>query len=82
MGASMIDLYDSATNKKVGTITEAELKFLVDSLEEESLEDRDYYIDQATIDLLANGQATDHLLKLLREAIGTNESIDIRWEKR
>jgi hypothetical protein len=78
----MIDLYDSATKKKVGTITEAELQFLVDSLEEESLEDRDYYIDQATIDLLANGQATDHLLKLLRDALGSSEGIDLRWEKR
>ena len=78
----MIDLYHSASKQKIGTITEAELQFLVDSLEEESTEDRDYYIEQDTIDLLANGQATDHLLKLLRDAIGSNEGIDIRWEKR
>jgi hypothetical protein len=78
----MIDLYNDATDELIGTITEADLKVLTDALEEESTEDRDYYIDQATIDVIGDGRATDHLLKVLREALGSNPGIDIRWERR
>jgi hypothetical protein len=78
----MIDLYNKATDELIGSITEAELKLLVDRLEETSLEDQDYYIDRATIDLLADGTATDHLLQLLRTGLGPEDGIDIRWEKR
>ena len=76
----MIDLYDSATGQLIGAITEAELRLLVDTLEKESLQDQDYYIDSATIDLLADGKATDHLLQLLRAAVGTQEGVEIRWQ--
>lgn len=78
----MIDLYNNDTNELIGSITEAELKVLADRLEEESLEDRDYYIDRATIDLIADGAATEHLLSLLRKAVGTSDGIEIRWQRR
>ena len=77
-----IDLYNKATEQKIGSITEADLKVLLDGLEEESAEDRDYYIDAATIDLLADGRATDHLVKLLREAVGEETGVEIRWQER
>ena len=78
----MIDVYDNETNELIGSITEADLKVLKDHLEEESLDDQDYYIDRATIDVIGDGQATEHLMNLLRKALGTKESIDIRWERR
>lgn len=78
----MIDLYKNDTNELIGSITEADLKVLADHLEEESLEDRDYYIDRATIDLIGDGAATEHLLNLLRKAVGTAEGIEIRWQRR
>jgi len=78
----MIDLYDESTNRLIGSITEADLKVLVDALEEESTADRDYYIDAATIDVIADGRATEHLVGLLRKAIGQKPGVDIRWERR
>jgi processive 1,2-diacylglycerol beta-glucosyltransferase len=78
----MIDVYDNESGKLIGSITEAELKVLVDALEEESIADQDYYIDAATIDLLGDGRATDHLLQLLRTALGTREGVEIRWQTR
>ena len=78
----MIDLYNAATNKLLGSITEPDLQVLVDALEEESAQDRDYYIDSATIDLVADGKATDHLVDLLRGALGSADGVDIRWERR
>jgi hypothetical protein len=78
----MIELYNNATNQLIGTLTEAELQTLTDTLEEESQEDQDYYIDAATIDLLADGRATDHLIQLLRTALGEAEGVEIRWQRR
>ena len=78
----MIDLYNKATEQKIGSITAADLKVLVDGLEEESAEDKDYYIDSATIDLLADGRATEHLVRLLREAVGSEPGVEIRWQER
>jgi hypothetical protein len=78
----MIDLYDDATNVLIGTMTEADLKVLQDALEEEAEDDQDYYIDQATLDVLGDGRATEHLMGLLRKALGTAEGVDIRWERR
>jgi hypothetical protein len=78
----MIDLYDLSTNQLIGAITEADLQVLVDALEEESLDDHDYYIDAATIDVVADGRATEHLVKVLRAALGTKEGVDIRWQRR
>jgi hypothetical protein len=78
----MIDVYNNETNELIGSITEADLKALQDHLEEESLDDQDYYIDRATIDVIGDGQATEHLMGLLRKALGDKDSIDIRWERR
>ena len=78
----MIDLYNDTTNQLIGSITEADLRVLQDALEEESSDDRDYYIDRATLDVIGDGRATDHLLNLLRTALGTSDGIDIRWERR
>ena len=79
----MIDLYDKATDRQIGSITEAELAYLDEMLEEESARDQDYYLTADTISLLGtDGRATDHLLSLLRGALGANESVEIRWQRR
>jgi hypothetical protein len=78
----MIDLYNASTNQLLGSITEADLKVLTDALEEEFSQDQDYYIDAATIDVLGDGRATDHLLGLLRRALGSSDGVDIRWQRR
>lgn len=78
----MIDLYKSSTNELIGSITPADLKVLVDALEEESADDRDYYITAETIDYIADGRATEHLVGLLRSALGAAEGVDVRWSNR
>jgi hypothetical protein len=78
----MIDVYNAATKLLLGSITEADLQVLTDALEEESTEDQDYYIDAATIDVIADGRATEHLVHLLRNALGSAESVDILWKRR
>ena len=78
----MIDIYNNETNQLVGSITESDLKVLIDHLEEESEDDQDYYIDAETIDVIGDGQATEHLLGVLRKALGTADGVEIRWQRR
>jgi hypothetical protein len=78
----MIDVYNNATNQLIGSITDADLQVLQDGLEEESSRDQDYYITAATIDMLGDGRASDHLLSLLRHAVGSSDGVEIRWERR
>ena len=78
----MIDLYNAATNQFIGSISEADLQVLIDSLEEESSEDKDYYIDDATLDVLAEGGGSEQLLSLLRTAVAGTDGAEIRWQRR
>jgi hypothetical protein len=76
----MVHLYNAETDQPLGTISEADLQALADALEEESADDQDYYINTDTIDLLV-GRASAALVDLLRNALGTDEGIEIRWQR-
>ena len=77
----MIRLFDAATSAELGTLTEEQLRFLVDRLEEESAEDQDYYINTETIDMFEQSGADAVLVALLRRALGNRSEMDIRWER-
>jgi hypothetical protein len=77
----MIRLYDKATGALLGTITEAQLEFLVAQFEEESSEDTDYYINEDTLDLLKSGGAEEALLTVLRDALKGRTEMEIRWSR-
>jgi Mg/Co/Ni transporter MgtE len=74
-------LYDKKSNALLGTITDDDVQSLVDVLEEEDSRDVDYFIDDATVDILEVNGASEALLTLLRKAIGATMGIDVRWEK-
>jgi hypothetical protein len=76
-----LNLVNGSTNRTLGQISEADLQMLMDALEEESLDDRDYYIDEPTIELLEQRGASSSLLDLLRVALGSGEGVEVRWEK-
>lgn len=76
-----VRITDKSTGAVLGSISQEELQFLNDQLEEESSRDTDYFINGATVDLLeaAGGSAT--LVSMLRQAVGTSEGIDIAWQQ-
>jgi processive 1,2-diacylglycerol beta-glucosyltransferase len=76
----MIQLYDAERGGSIGAISDDQLQRLVDSLEEESPTDQDYYLTSATIDLLEDDGADPELVRILRDALGEREGMDIRWE--
>jgi hypothetical protein len=64
----------------IGTISDDQLKFLVEQLEEEHDDDTDYFVDRDTLELLSDNGADPELLGMLEKAIGDDESMDIAWE--
>ena len=77
----MIKIYDQTSGRVYGTITEEQLRALMSQLEEESLEDTDYYINRDTIDLFEQQQLDPALVEFLRRALGDREDMDIRWAR-
>jgi hypothetical protein len=69
------------SNRFLGVISDADVKVLVDQLEEEDMADDDYFIDGATVSILESAGASSTLVEMLLAAIGDSEGIDVRWEK-
>jgi hypothetical protein len=77
----MIRLRDAERGTLIGSITEEQLQFLIDALEETSSTDQDYYIDAATVDMLETDGAEPALVKLLRSAIAGREGVEVSWSQ-
>ena len=77
----MIELRDKETKRAIGSITEEQLQFLIDQLEEESDNDTDYYINGPTLEMFSDRGIDPQLLMLLREALGNRDGMEIEWQK-
>ena len=75
----MIQLRDKENGTLIGSISESQLQFLIDQLEEESETDQDYFINPATLDMFAKRGADAELLKMLRGALGERGGMEIEW---
>lgn len=81
---SPIQLYkehpDTYEREMLGTITENQLDFLMENLEEEFEEDEEYFLSPDTIDFLKDQGADDDLLAILERALaGTQDGVDILY---
>ena len=76
----MIRLRDKDTGAELGEITEEELQFLEDQLEEEFSDDTDYYISRDELRVLKEqGDAPAHLLEMLELALGDRDGLEVQW---
>jgi hypothetical protein len=78
----MIRLFDNDTGAPAGSITEEQLQYLIDQLEEESPNDTGYYITRETIELLEDNGGDPALIAVLRTALGERDDMEIRWDRR
>ena len=76
-----VSLFDRESGALVGRISDGQLDWLTDQLEEESDDDTDYYIDRPTIDMLKEAGADAALLEILRNALGGRDGVEIRWSR-
>jgi processive 1,2-diacylglycerol beta-glucosyltransferase len=77
----MIHLHDIEANQSLGTISEEQLQFLIDQLEEESSEDQDYYLSGDTLLHFEEVGGDPQLIAVLRAGLGAREGMEIRWAR-
>ena len=77
----MIRLRNKETGDDLGSITEEDLRFLIDNLEEEGEEDQDYYLNRQTLEMLAGRGASASLVQMLEGAMGDRDDVEVEWSR-
>jgi hypothetical protein len=77
----MIDRYHKTTGELIGQVTEPDLQGLVDALGGYQLTTAITLLTPP-IDVIADGRTTEHLVALLRNALGSTDGVDILWGRR
>ena len=77
----MVKLYDAKTSAPVGEISEDQLQFLIDHLEETSTDDQDYWIDVPTLAMLRSDGADAELVAILAKGLGGRPGYEVRWDR-
>jgi hypothetical protein len=80
-GIAAILLHDAERGTFIGRISEAQRDILVGHLEQESEQDRSYYVDAATIEMLAAVGADETLVDLLKGALAGRDGVEVRWSE-
>ena len=78
--AQVYRLIDIEHNNEIGVVTEDQVQFLIDNLEEGGVEDQDYYIDLEGLSFLAENGCDEELVIMLTEALEDRINIDVRYE--
>jgi hypothetical protein len=68
-------------SRVLGAVSDADVKVLIDELEEEDTTDDDYFVDSSTVSILEAAGASSTMVEMLLAAIGDSDGIEIRWEK-
>jgi hypothetical protein len=77
----MIILVDKASGGRIGEISGKQLRFLMDQMEEESLDDVHYSITELELDIFEREGADPGLIRLLRAALGGRDELVIEWRE-
>jgi len=78
----MIRLRDKGTGAELGSITEEDLQFLIDNLEEEWEEDQDYYLNRQTLEMLKGRGISSSLAQMLERAMGDSDDVEVEWSRK
>jgi len=77
----MIQIFDKDTGEKIGIISNEDLQFLVDQLEEEGIDDKDYAVTPLLLEFWETNENQPAVVELLRTALGEREGMNIVWEQ-
>lgn len=77
----MINLKNKATGEFIGVLTEPQLKYLIDELEEEHDEDRDYWLNRTQLEMFREQGAEFVLVDMLEMAMGESDELEVIWER-
>lgn len=77
----MITLKDISSNRRIGSISYAQLQFLDDEVAKEHRNDQDYRVSRATLNILKERGADASLTTIIEKAMGDQELIEFYWIK-
>ena len=77
----MITLKDISSNRRIGSISYAQLQFLVDELEEQHKNDQDYRVSRAALNILKARGAEANLTDIIEKAMGEQDEVEFYWIK-
>ena len=77
----MIKLHDKNSQELIGEINEQQLQFLIDELVEEDDTDQDYYINRDQLDQFEKNGGDEALIRMLRDALGNRDDMDVVWSR-
>ncbi len=76
----MAQVFDKDTGESIGTITEDQLQFFIDQMEEESDTDQDYYINRDLLNIFKENGIDADFLAMLENALGERDGMEIEWK--
>ncbi len=77
----MITLKEKSNNRWIGSISYAQLQFLIDELAEEHKNDQDYWINRVTLEALKERGAEAALTNIIEKAMGDKDEVEFYWMK-
>jgi processive 1,2-diacylglycerol beta-glucosyltransferase len=72
-------LHDKRDGRKIGVVSASQLRLLTTTLVDEHPDDRDYFINTATLDLLRRAGADQELLTMLAEVLDANGEGEVMY---
>jgi hypothetical protein len=76
----LVRLFDNDNESEIGVIGESQLDFLQEQLIEESIDAYTFDLSQSALDGLEMNGAEADLIAMLRKAIGSRTSMELRYE--
>jgi len=75
----MPKLFLTDDKRTICEISKEQLDFLREVLVDEDSEDREYFVDKDTLEMLKDEGVDEALLGALEKALGDQEGIDVSW---
>ncbi|MCL4231492.1 MAG: galactosyldiacylglycerol synthase [Dehalococcoidia bacterium] len=76
----MPHLYRATTGQSICALSDVQLQQLKSALVEESAEDTEYFLDEDTLEYMAEQGVDPSLIQLLQAAIAEDGSLDVTWD--
>lgn len=76
----MARIFDRRSQRTLGVVDDAELRVLVDLLQQPAVEEERPLLDDGVIERLVETGASDNLRLIVRQILDGGDALDIGWE--
>ena len=77
----MVTLKDKNTNAWLGSVTYAQLQFLINELKDEYKNGQEYLVNRDSLEILKQQGADGALTKVIEKAMGDEDKVEFYWVK-